>query len=373
MGLLFFYAFVSIFFSFLCSILEAVLLSITPTFINLKKQEGKEYAVELEQLKKDVDKPLIAILTLNTIAHTVGAILVGVQAKVAYSNLYGSNTRTFLGFEFTEDLMVGVVSTLMTILILVASEIIPKTIGATYWKQLSNFTAKALKVMVFILKWTGLLWLLQLFTKLIGKKGHHGSVLSREDFTAMTQIAHEEGVFQESESKVIKNLLKFDEILAKDVMTPRTVMKVASEDTAIHDFFEANRPLRFSRIPLYKDRMDNITGFFLKDELLEAIINKKGHESLNTIKREILVTNRNKPIPELFEKFVEKREHVSLVVDEYGSVSGLVTQEDVIETLLGLEIMDESDNVEDLQVLARRNWETRAKRLGIIEDKNEVN
>nr|WP_299382396.1 hemolysin family protein [Allomuricauda sp.] len=372
MGLLLFYAFISIFFSFLCSILEAVLLSITPTFVNVKKQEGKEYALQLESLKKDVDKPLIAILTLNTIAHTVGAILVGVQAKVAYAEIYGSTPRKLFGFQFTEDLMVGVVSSVMTILILVASEIIPKTIGATYWKQLANFTAKSLNIMVFLLKWTGLLWLLQLFTKLIGKKGHHGSVLSREDFTAMTEIAHEEGVFQESESKVIKNLLKFDEILAKDVMTPRTVMKIASENTTIQEFFEANRPLRFSRIPLYGESMDNITGFFLKDELLEAIINKNGKEKLSTIKREILVTNRTKPIPELFEKFVEQREHISLVVDEYGSVSGLVTQEDVIETLLGLEIMDESDNVENLQLLARKNWESRAKRLGIIEDINEV-
>ncbi|MEM8764475.1 MAG: hemolysin family protein [Bacteroidota bacterium] len=372
MGLLLFYAFISIFFSFLCSILEAVLLSITPTYLNVKKQEGKEYAAQLEALKKDVDKPLIAILTLNTIAHTVGAILVGVQAKVAYVELYGTQTRSIFGIEFTEDLMVGVVSTIMTILILVASEIIPKTIGATYWKQLSNFTAKALNIMVFILKWTGLLWLLQLFTKLIGKKGHHGSVLSREDFTAMTDIAHEEGVFEESESKVIKNLLRFDEILAKDVMTPRTVMKIASEETSIQQFFDENRPLRFSRIPLFKERADNITGFFLKDELMEAIINKQGKEPLSTLKREILVTNRTKPIPDLFEKFIEQRNHISLVVDEYGSVSGLVTMEDVIETLLGLEIMDESDNVEDLQVLARRNWKTRAKRLGIIEEETEM-
>lgn len=372
MGLLLFYALISIFFSFLCSILEAVLLSITPTFINLKKQEGKDYGATLESLKKDVDKPLIAILTLNTVAHTVGAILVGVQAKAAYAELYGVAERTVFGFKLTEDLMVGIVSTLMTILILVASEIIPKTIGATYWKQLANFTAKSLTIMVFSLKITGLLWLLQLFTKLIGKKEHHGSVLSREDFTAMTDIAHEEGVFQESESKVIKNLLKFDEIMAKDVMTPRTVMKIASEDMTIKEFFDANRPLRFSRIPLYKDRMDNITGFFLKDELMEAIINKKGNRKLAELKREILVTSRTKPIPELFDKFVKQREHVSLVVDEYGSVSGLVTMEDVIETLLGLEIMDESDNVEDLQSLARKNWHSRAKRLGIIEGEDEV-
>ncbi|WP_411029514.1 CNNM domain-containing protein [Spongiimicrobium sp. 3-5] len=366
MGLLVFYALISIFFSFLCSILEAVLLSVTPTFINLKKKEGKPYANSLENLKKDVDKPLIAILTLNTIAHTVGAILVGVQAKVAYAEIYGSAERTVLGIQFTEDLMVGVVSTIMTILILVASEIIPKTIGATFWKQLANFTTKALKIMVWGLKWIGLLWILQLFTKLIGNKEHHGSVLSREDFTAMADIAHEKGVFQESESLIIKNLLRFNEILAKHVMTPRTVMKIASENDSIKDFYDENTKLRFSRIPIHGETMDNITGFVLKDNVLEEIINKNGKASLATIKRDILVTQRDTPIPQLFETLIAKREHIALVVDEYGSVSGLVTMEDVIETLLGLEIMDESDNVEDLQTLARKNWENRAQRLGII-------
>ena len=372
MGLLLFYAAISIFFSFLCSILEAVLLSITATFITIKKQENKAYAFTLEKLKKDVDKPLIAILTLNTVAHTVGAILVGVQAKIAYAELYGNQSHLIFGVTFTEDLMVGVVSTIMTILILVASEIVPKTIGATYWKQLANFTSKALRVMVFIMKWCGFLWILQLFTKLIGSKGEHRSVLSREDFTAMTNIAAAEGVFEESESTVIQNLLTFDKIEAKDIMTPRTVMKIASEETTIHDFFEANRPLRFSRIPIFKDRDDNITGFILKDEMLESIINNEGEQPLTAIKREILVTSRNKPIPELLKEFVDKNEHIALVVDEYGSVSGLVTMEDVIETLLGLEIMDESDNVEDLQVLARRNWQARAKRLGIIDKEFQI-
>ena len=162
MSLLIFYAVISIFFSFLCSILEAVLLSITPTFINVKEKEGKEYATTLREFKKDVDKPLIAILTLNTIAHTVGAILVGVQAKVAYLEHFGNTPRVILGISVTEDIMVGVVSSLMTILILVVSEIIPKTIGATYWKSLAGFTAKALNFLIFPLKWTGILWLLQL-------------------------------------------------------------------------------------------------------------------------------------------------------------------------------------------------------------------
>ena len=368
MGLLIFFAVVSIFFSFLCSILEAVLLSITQTFINLKKKEGKAYANTLEELKKDVDRPLIAILTINTIAHTVGAILVGVQAKVAYADLYGSTESSILGIPFTEDVMVGVVSTIMTILILVASEIIPKTIGATYWKKLSNFTAKSLTIMVAILKYTGLLWLLQLFTRLVGGKGHHGSILSREDFTAMADIAHEEGVFQESESKVIKNLLKFDEVLVKDIMTPRTVMKSAAETTSIADFFKNNPKLRFSRIPVYLDKTDNITGFVLKDNILEEMIENEGNNTLASLKRTILVTERNTPIPALFETLISKREHIALVVDEYGSVSGIVTMEDVIETLLGMEIMDESDNVEDLQHLARKNWEARAKRLGLLNE-----
>ncbi|MFP2997852.1 hemolysin family protein [Spongiivirga sp. MCCC 1A20706] len=365
MGLLVFYGVISIFFSFLCSILEAVLLSITPTFINVKKQEGKGYAQTLEDLKKDVDKPLIAILTLNTIAHTVGAILVGVQAKVAYAEMYGSTTRKFLGMEMTEELMVGVVSSIMTILILVASEIIPKTIGATYWKQLTNFTAKALTALIFPLKWTGILWLLQLTTKLIGKSAH-GSVLSREDFHAMTNIAQEEGVFEESESKIIQNLLTFNEVQVKDVMTPRTVMKIADADMTVKDFFKENQNLRFSRIPLYSEKEDNIVGLALKDEIFKEMANGNGDKILGDIKRDVLITQRNLPIPQIFAKLVSKKSHMAIVVDEYGSLSGLVSMEDVIETLLGLEIMDESDNVADMQHLARRNWEDRAKRLGII-------
>lgn len=367
MSLLVFYAIISVFFSFICSILEAVLLSVTPTFINIKKQENKPYALDLEILKKDVDKPLIAILTLNTIAHTVGAILVGVQAKVAYVELYGTTSRTLFGIKFTEDLMVGVVSTLMTILILVASEIIPKTIGATYWKQLAHFTTKALHVLIFPLKWTGLLWILQLTTKLIGGTGH-GSVLSREGFLAMTEIAHEEGVFHESESKIIKNMIALKDVLTKNIMTPRTVMKIADETMTVQDFFSENQTLRFSRIPIYRDSEDNIIGLVLKDDVYKEMANNNGHKKLSDIKRNIIVTSRNLPIQKLLDQLVENKNHMALVVDEYGSVSGLVTMEDVIETLLGVEIMDESDNVADLQMLARKSWEIRAKRLGLIEE-----
>lgn len=355
MTLLLIYGVISIFFSFLCSILEAVLLSVTPTFVSIQKKEGKAYADDLKALKQDVDKPLIAILTLNTIAHTVGAILVGTEAKKLFND---------------EGYGVFIVSVIMTILILVASEIIPKTIGAKYWKELANFTTKTLGIMVTILKYTGILWVLQLFTKIIGSKGHGESILSREDFSAMTEIATDKGVFQESESKVIRNLLGFKDILVKHVMTPRSVLKIDVDTKTIQQFFDENPDLKFSRIPIHGENADDITGYILKDKMMEAIIHGKGAEPLASIKRELLVTNRNLPIPELFEKLIEHREHIALVVDEYGSVSGLVSQEDVIETLLGLEIMDESDNVADLQQLARKSWEKRAKKLGLIEKNN---
>ena len=357
MGALLLWAALSIFFSFLCSILEAVLLSVTPTFINVKKNEGKAYATTLEGLKNDVDQPLIAILTLNTLAHTVGAIMVGIAAGGLYPdfNIFGIN-------------FVGLVSGIMTFLILVASEIIPKTIGATYWKGLANFTTKCLRIMVLILKYTGILWVLQLFTRLVGGKGHHGSVLSREDFTAMAQIASDEGVFEESESKILNNLLSFKEVLTKDVMTPRTVMKTAASTTTVSDFFKDNLELRFSRIPIYEESADHITGLVLKSEVYREMALDNHNKTLAELQRPIMVTLRNLPIPELFDQLISTKNHMALVVDEYGTTSGLVTMEDVIETLLGLEIMDESDNIADLQTLARKNWEKRAKDLGLLDE-----
>lgn len=355
MGLLILFAVLSIFFSFMCSILEAALLSITPSYIKIKKKEGKQYADILASLKQDIDKPLIAILTINTISHTVGAILVGVQAEKTFGD--GGNA-------------VGIVSALMTIAILILSEIIPKTIGATYWQSLGNFTAKSLQLMIFPLKYTGILWLLMLTTKLIGKSAHVSS-MSREEFAAITDAAEEEGVFEESETTVIKNLLVFKSVEAKDVMTPFSVAITEDESLTLKEFHQTHKNLKFSRIPVYEGKSNNISGFILKDDVLEEVIDEKGHQALSEIKRDILVTKDNTPIPELFEIFVQKRAHISMIVDEYGNTTGIVTMEDIIETLLGLEIMDESDSVEDMQMLARKNWERRAKRLGLIQRKQD--
>ena len=234
MTLLIVYALLSIFFSFLCSILEAALLSFTPTYLRLKTQEGKAYAKTLTNFKKDIDKPLIAILTLNTIAHTVGAILVGVEAeKLPYKvELWGIN-------------LVGIVSAIMTMLILVVSEIIPKTIGATYWKKMGSFTALFLNAIILPLKYTGILWVLMRITRLVGKSAHV-STMSREEFMAITDAAEEEGVFEESETTVIKNLLVFKSVQAKDVMTPFTVVTSEDETLSLEDFHESHKSLRFS-------------------------------------------------------------------------------------------------------------------------------
>lgn len=355
MGLLILIATLSIFFSFMCSILEAALLSITPSYIKIKKKEGKAFANDLAHLKQDIDKPLIAILTINTIAHTVGAILVGVQAEKTFGD--GGNS-------------VGIVSAVMTLAILILSEIIPKTIGATYWQSLGNFTAKSLNIMIFPLKYTGILWLMMLTTKLIGKSAHVSS-MSKEEFAAITDAAEEDGVFEESETTVIKNLLVFKSVEAKDVMTPFSVAITEDESMSLEDFHQSHRNLKFSRIPVYKEKSNNVSGFILRDDVLEEMIDEKGQQPLSSIKRDILVTKDNTPIPELFEIFVQKRAHISMIVDEYGNVTGIVTMEDIIETLLGLEIMDESDNVEDMQMLARKNWERRAKRLGLIQRKQD--
>ncbi|MEL4456746.1 CNNM domain-containing protein [Lutimonas vermicola] len=356
MTLLVVYGVLSICFSFLCSILEAVLLSVTPTFITVRINEGKSYARTLKKLKEKIDEPLITILTINTIAHTVGAILVGVEAEKTFGS--GNNS-------------VGIVSAIMTLLILILSEIIPKSIGANYWKSLANFSTKAIMLLMFPLKYTGILWLLKFATRIVGKNSHNANI-SREDFHAMADIAHEEGIFQESESLVIKNVIDFENMAVKDIMTPRTVLKTAPEQMKIRDFYDKNPKLKFSRVPIFKDGSDDISGYFLKDELFESIINGDGDKELKSISREIVVTDRETPIKNLFEQLIEKQEHIALVVDEFGTVSGIVSQEDIIETLLGFEIVDESDADEDLQLLARKIWKIRAKRHGMVDgDKDE--
>lgn len=353
----------SILFSFLCSIWEAVLLSITPSFVEVTYKKGTQTGRLLKAFKEDIDRPLSAILTLNTIAHTVGAIGVGAQA----GKLYGDQNMVIGSLElpFSIEAFVGAA---MTLAILILSEIIPKTLGANNWKRLSGFTVNSLNFVIYAL--FPLVWLSQFITKLL-KKDKDKSVLSRADFSAMAEIGEKEGIFRSNESRIIHNLLRLNTIRTKDVMTPRTVVKAANQERKIQEFYKNNKKLQFSRIPVYAESKDHINGFVLKDEILSNMINNNGQASLREIMREILIINEQVPLPDLFNQLMEKREHIALVVDEFGGMAGIVTMEDVIETLLGIEIVDEQDNIEDMQLLARKNWEKRAKVLGLLEELQE--
>ncbi|MBX2837095.1 MAG: DUF21 domain-containing protein [Gammaproteobacteria bacterium] len=342
---------VSIVFSFLCSIWEAVLLSITPSYAELKLQEGGELGKTLQEFKSNVDRPLAAILTLNTIAHTVGAIGVGAQA----TKIWGASV-----------ISTAVVPVVMTLAILLLSEIIPKTIGANFWRELAPFTVRSLKLIIVAL--SPLVFLSQLITKAM-KRDKSASVLSRADFTAMAELGSRHGVFDEGESNIIKNLLRFNTVLVKDVMTPRTVVVAADEQTGVRAFHDAHPELRFSRIPIFEGSSDHITGYVLKDEILATLVrNPEDQSPMQSLRRDLLAVKASVPIPKLFEKFTEQREHIALVVDdEFGGMAGIVTMEDVLETLLGLEIVDEFDNTVDMQALARAKWEQRARGVGLID------
>ncbi len=348
MSLLVAFLLVSIVFSFLCSVWEAVLLSITPSFIQMKVQQGDPLGTTLLAFKENIDRPLAAILTLNTVAHTVGAIGVGAQA----TKIWGES------FVAT-----AVVPVAMTLAILIFSEIVPKTIGANYWKELAGFTVRSLKFVIVLL--TPLVFVSQLITKVL-KKDKVGSVFSREDFGAMAELGSQQGVFDEGEANILRNLLRFRTILARDVMTPRTVMRSAREDSTVREFHEAHPNLRFSRIPIFDETLDAIRGYVLKDEVLKEIVEGNGDKKLSSIRRDLVAVKEDFPIPKLFSLFTEKREHVAIVVDDYGGTVGIVTMEDVIETLLGLEIVDEHDNAVDMQALARERWIQRAREGGLI-------
>ncbi len=345
---------VSICASFLCSVLEAVLLSISPAFVERQSTDNPVVGKTLAEFQTNIDRPLAAILTLNTIAHTVGAIGVGAQAAVIW------------GDSIVATIVIPVV---MTLAILILSEIIPKTLGAMYWQELAGFTVRTLKIIMLVL--APLVVVSQMITRLL-LRGKNKSVLSRADFSAMTELGAREGVFDERESSLLRNFMRFDSVRAKDVMTPRTVVVAAQEDQTLSAFHDEHTNLRFSRIPLYTDSKDHVTGYFLRDDLLAALVADKGEAPLSSLRRELSAVQEQFPIPELFAHFTNEHSHIAMVVDEFGGMAGLVTMEDVIETLLGMEIVDEVDGEADMQVLARRQWERRAEKLGLIEQSTDV-
>ncbi len=362
--LLLFFALISIIFSFLCSIWEAVLLSIPPSYVRIKQQEGTVTGQLLDEFKRDIDRPLSAILSLNTIAHTAGAIGVGAVAGQAF----GDENVVILGIStFPAEAWIGAA---MTLAILVLSEIIPKTLGATYWSSLAPFTVRSLKILTTAL--LPLVWMSEGLTKLL-KKDTQGSIFSRADFTAMAEIGAQEGVFQENESRILRNLMRFETITVEDVMTPRTVVVAAPARISVGEFYEKYKDTPFSRIPVYSETRDQITGFILRHDVYKHILEEKDpNVALAELRRDLVLVQEETPLHDAFELMLQNREHIAAVVDEFGGLAGVVTMEDAVETLLGMEIVDEIDDEVDMQQLARQKWRDRAMRMGLPVDEKEL-
>ncbi len=344
--LLIFFVLLAIGVSFVCSLAESVLLSMTPSFIADVEESNPKKASMLRSLKIDnIDQSLAAILTLNTVAHTLGSIGAGAQATIVFGSAW-----------------FGLFSAIMTLAILFLSEIIPKTLGTVYWRQLSGMVAYFVRGIIMLLY--PLIWISERLTKLL-VRGKKTQTFSRREFAALASIGEESGQIDPLESRIIRNLLAFGAIKVEDIMTPRSVM-LAFEQTKTVAEVLADRPkLTFSRLPIYDGDLDNITGFVLKTDMLLAKVNHAMHKPLIQFQREITFVFSKMKLFDLLELMLKNRLHIAITVGEYGEVKGVVTLEDVFETLLGLEIVDEIDRVEDMQALARQMMDRRVERLGM--------
>lgn len=346
MALLFIYLSIALVVSFLCSLLESVLLTIAPSYMEAEELRGNKIGTKLKKIKSDIDRPLAAILSLNTIAHTVGAAGVGAQAVKIYGDAY-----------------MGVISAILTFLILILSEILPKTIGVNYWRKLTGFTAYTLNFLIVIMYPFVLIskWMTALLSK-----GEKQPLVSRSEIYAMADMGQKEGVFIETESRILKNLVRLRTLKVENIMTPRTVVIAAPENWGLKKIYDDEDYFKFSRIPVYDKNIDNVTGYVHKHDVLDKLAKDAHKIPLKEIKRPMAMVPEEMSIMALFEKFIAEKEHIALVLDKYGGMAGIVTMEDVIETLLGLEIVDEYDSTRDMQEYAREKWKERAEMLGII-------
>jgi CBS domain containing-hemolysin-like protein len=344
MGILVGYLLLALSVSFLCSVAEAVILSIPISYVKTKASQGSKTAKKLMQFKDDIDRPISSILSLNTIAHTVGAAGIGAQATSIFGEVY-----------------FGLISAILTILILVFSEILPKSIGARYCRELSMSMTATINIMIYLTY--PIVGLSKLITRMVS--GHKGKeTVSREEVGALAEIGVEEGVFAENESKIINNLLKLQQMKVNSIMTPRTVVISADEETMLSEFIRRPEVQRHSRFPIYGENIDNITGYVLKLDILENLI-KSTDIPLKKMRRHITVCYEGTTIPRVFEILLGSKEQIAMVVDEYGGMDGIITLEDVIETIFGMEIVDEKDGQADMQQLAKELWEKRAKDLDL--------
>ena len=338
---------VSIALSALCSVLEATLLSTPLSYITGLEEQGVKGAERLKRLKQNSDRPISAILCLNTIANTVGASIVG-----------------SLVYEVYGDALVGIFSTIFTLAILIFSEIIPKTVGSSYWRSLALPASAIISMMIFIT--FPLVWILEHLQRLISSNSNQVSV-SREDISAMVSVATEEEVIEKDEKKMIQNLLKLDEVTAHEIMTPSVVVEMVPGTMTIREFYDSENT--HSRILIYDEENDEyVTGYVLRQEVLEKMAEDSFDTTLDDIIRPIMTFGEDDTVADIWEKLLEKKEHISAILDEYGSLRGIVTMEDVIETMLGQEIVDEKDEVVDMQEYAKDQWEKAQKEIIKAED-----
>ena len=341
MVVLFIFLFSALAISALCSILEATLMSTPLSFITMKEEEGYRPATKFKEFKQNSSRPIAAILSLNTIANTIGAAGVGSQATIVFGNEW-----------------FGVVSAVTTILILVFSEIIPKTIGTTHWRYLMGFATRSISVLVIIL--FPVVVTLEWVSRLITPKAD-GTSVSREEVSAIANVAEEEDVLDEDENTLIQNIIKMDNIPAYEAMTPRVVCSIAPENMTVKDFYGSDEFRSHSRIPVYADNKEYITGYILRVDALQLLADDRFDKTLGEIRRDVELFSDETPLGKIWDAMMAKNEQIACIIDEYGAFQGILTMEDIIETLLGSEIVDEKDAVVDMQALARERWQKRRR------------
>ncbi len=341
MTLLITYLVVAIGVSFLCSILEAVLLSVTPTFVAQKLEAKEKGAKNLAQVRDKLDHSISSILILNTFAHTMGAAGVGAQAI----RIFGEQKETLIAF-------------LLTLAILYFSEIIPKTLGATFWRNLAIPSAYVISFLVKLVY--PFVWFSSLLTRMFS----HGNpdVITREELLTVAALSHKGGTLDNQESQLVENILKLRDVKTEDILTPRSVVHALAKEIAISEAISNERTANFTRIPVYDGAIDNITGVVIKTHLYESERQGHGELALSEISTPVWRVSESLPVLNLLDLFIKRNDHIFIVEDHFGQTAGVVSLEDAIETFLGREIVDESDQVEDLQKLAKANYRQRLKR-----------
>ena len=336
MNSLFFYFLLALGVSFLCSLLESVILSISHTHIAVLLKEERKSGFILETLKENINRPLAAILTINTIANVVGAAGVGAETL----RLHGSQ-------------WVAIATAILTFSILIFSEIIPKTLGAVYWKRLSGFSGYTIRGLIWIT--FPLVYLSEWFYSLIGKNDQEQKI-SREEMIAMAEMGEDEGTIEEKEGDIIENLLNLREVKAEEVMTPRNVVFALHMDQTVGDVIDQYSPIAFSRIPIFEKDMDMVVGFVHRYDLVNKQAEDKFDITMSKLMDPIHTVKESESIADILDEFVRRRQQIFHVVDEFGTTTGIITLEDAIETLLGVEIVDEHDSVVDMRKLASEKW-----------------